>query len=304
MQINKELQKLLTGRVTHYQDTAELFKIKDQTQAEMQAATLALAYGVHHQGEPRKEKFSVQQDEYSTQLLLTDNATAEYFHASGYKLYERNVDPFENVVSEDASKFDAEAMKAHAGAILETAKLDLSGPLEKVQFEKLWQLKASGISYEGKQGRVVINRLVYAYRRFLLGLPVWGGASISIKTASKNVIDSFGIDWRSFDQTPLDKNWVIAPDDAAIKVLDHLQSTNPGKVFTPDDFEVESFDLGYLSQPKRKYQTVLQPVWMARLVSKGPSGLGHAIAVTATDTAYEPIQRTYDAPVVQENRNN
>ena len=89
----------------------------------------------------------------------------------------------------------------------------------------------------------MINRLIYAYRRFVHELPVWGSASIFIKIAAENRTDAFGIDWRQVHDAALTTARVISPEDAAGRALEELQNTNPERTFTPEDFTPEFFAL-------------------------------------------------------------
>jgi len=78
--------------------------------------------------------------------------------------------------------------------------------------------------------------------------------------------------------------------------LEQLQNTNPEKVYTPKDFTVDFFALGYFSHAKTMYQTVLQPVYVAKFISNGFSKMGHVITVPAAGTPYESICRKMTPP--------
>ena len=86
----------------------------------------------------------------------------------------------------------------------------------------------------------MINRLIYAYRRFVHELPVWGSASIFIKIAAENRTDAFGIDWRQVHDAALTTARVISPEDAAGRALEELQEFQsrkdlyPRKILSPN----------------------------------------------------------------------
>jgi hypothetical protein len=67
---------------------------------------------------------------------------------------------------------------------------------DNLQFERLWQIKATGMTLSGQRGVVALCRVVGAFRRYLYELPVWGRASAVVELADDNVIAAAGIDWR------------------------------------------------------------------------------------------------------------
>lgn len=302
MQVDKELLKNLVSKTQCYQEQVPVFRIRQQNATELHAEILRMALPFTGQASTREFRYKAERGETMTRLLLPEGATLTYFHLSGHRIFDRHTDPFTNLVAEDATKLDIETLKKGAGDLVEKHQLNPSGALESLEFERLWQLKASGINQEKQQGNVVVNRLVYAYRRSLAGLPVWGSASVFIKAAADQEVDSFGIDWRPVHDAHIHKAYILDPQDAATRVLEELQHINPERMLAARNCTVESFALGYFSDAKDNFQSFMQPVWVAKFISQGTTRMGRIVVVPATNTAYEPVSRKAGPPPFNERR--
>lgn len=302
MQVDQSLLKNLVAKATCFQEQVPVFRIRPQNATELHATALKMLQPFIASSMDRELKFQMTRTESMTRLGLPEGAFFQYYHVSGYRRFDRLMDPFTRMVAEDAAKLDIESLKKASGDLLHKNQLDPSGSLESLAFERLWQLKACGVSREGRLGTAVVNRLVYAYRRSLSGLPVWGSASVYIKTAADLEVDSFGMDWRPVHDAHIHKAYVLDPEDGGRRILEELQNSNPEKPFTAKDFSVDSFSLGYFSDSKRHFQSFMQPVWVAKLISQGFSRMGRVIVVPATNTAYEPVTRKISPPPFNERR--
>jgi hypothetical protein len=302
MRTNTELQKELVNLTQNYRDTVPIFRLRSTDAAEMHRESLKLAAPFINSYSENEMRYDACLKGAFTHIQMQENATMQYYHASGYKQFQKNTNPFTSIVADDAANVKKEGLENNACSILEKSGLNISGAFETLKFEKLWQLKASGMSQEGIAGKTIINRLVYAYRRFVLDLPVLGCASVHIKTAADNELDAFGMDWRKIAEDPFTKASIISPEDAALRALEQLQNINPEKVFTLKDFQPEYFSLGYFSHSKSNSQSFLQPVYVARFISNGFNKMGHIIAVSATGTPYESICRKVTPPPVNAKR--
>lgn len=296
MRIDKELQKILVEKTNNYRDSVPVFKIRNQNANELHSEALKLALPFTDATQMKELRFDGVQKENHVLLRLPGNATLQYYPASGFKCFQKNTPAFINTISENAEKINRKEFEQVASDILEKNKLNLSGPMDSLRFENLFQLKSAGMSAEGKTTPVVLNRLVYAYRRFVNELPVLGSASVFIKTAANYQLDGFGADWRYLYDAPLTRATIISPEDAAVMALEQLQNTNPEKVYTLKNVEPLSFELGYFSNSKTMYQTILQPVYVARFILNGFSKMGHIIAVPAAGTPYESLCRKVTTP--------
>lgn len=296
MRIDKELQKVLVEKTRNYRDAVPVFKIRNQNASELHNEAIKLALPFTDASQAKELRFDGVQNENHILLRLANNATLQYYPASGFRCFQKNTPEYLKPVSTNAKDVNRKEFENMASDILEKNKLNLSGPMESLCFENLFQLKSAGISPQGETTPVVINRLVYAYRRFVNELPVLGSASVFIKTGGEYELESFGIDWRNVHDAPLTRATIISPEDAAEMALEQLQNTNPERVYASKNVEPLSFELGYYSNAKTIYQTVLQPVYVARFMLNGLSRMGHIIAVPAAGTPFESICRKVTPP--------
>jgi hypothetical protein len=296
MQINSELRKALVEKVQCYQERVPVFRIAPQLlpHLEKQAADMGRRFAASF--DLKEARVSLQRREGRTIFLLPENARLRLFHASGVVSAERGWSPFQHILSPDAQKVDKESLIAQGQEAVSRLGLDRPRENEELRFERLWQLKATGMTREGKPGTVVLTRAVVAFRRYLAGLPIWGRASVFTKLASQAQLDAFGLDWRPVQQEPFDTAHVLDPADGANKVLEALQTYLPGGTFTQEDYYPQLFALGYFSQPKRRPQSVMQPVWVAMFRARGWNTLSRLIVVPAVSTPYEPICRVPEPP--------
>lgn len=302
MRTDKELQKILVEKTTNYRDTLPVFKIRNQNASELHNEAVKLALPFTDTSQVKELRFDWVQKENHTLLRLQNNATLQYYPISGFKCFQKNTPEYLNSISNDAKDIKREEFEKAASDILEKNRLNLSGTMESLCFENLFLLKSAGITPEGKATPVVLNRLVYAYRRYVNEMPVLGSASVFIKTAANYELDSFGIDWRYLYDAPLTRATIISPEDAATMVLEQLQNTNPERVYSTKNVEPLSFELGYFSHSKTTYQTVLQPVYVAKFILNGTSRMGHIVAVPAASTSYESICRKVTPPPFNSDR--
>ena len=202
MRTDEELKKMLVEKVQHYQDTLPVFRVRNLNAQELHSEALKMILPFLETEQLRELRFDSSRNENFTRLNLQENASLLYYHASGYKLFRKNTPPFSKMVSDDAEKADVSAFKGMACDLLEKSRLNVAASNEKLKFERLWQLKAAGMTQEGEKTPAVINRLVYAYRRYVNEVPVWGSASVFIKTAAEYELEEFGIDWRKIQEEP------------------------------------------------------------------------------------------------------
>ena len=304
MRTDKELQKKLVEITANYKDSVPVFKIRIQNAEEIHNEAVRLALPFTNAPQSKELRFDVSQKENHVLLQLQDNATLQYFPASGYKQFQRNTPAYMHPVSENATDTNKQEYENAACNILEKNRLNLSGSLDNLKFENLFQLKSAGMSSEKKLTPVVLNRLVYAYRRFVNELPVLGCASVYIKTAAESQVDAFGIDWRYIHDDPITMTTIINPEEAAKMVLEQLQNTNPQRVYTEKEINIVSFELGYFSHSKVMYQTMMQPVYVARFIFNGKFRMGYVVAVPGSGTSFESICRKVTPPPSNAGRNN
>ncbi len=304
MRADKDLQKMLVEKTANYKDTIPVFKIRNRNIQELHNESVRLVLPFTNALQAKELRFDCVQKENHTLLRLHDNATLQYFPESGCIRFQKNTPGYLNPISEDSKETNKNEFEKAACDILEKNKLNLSGSMDNLHFEKLFQLKSAGMSSERKITPVVLNRLVYAYRRFVDELPVLGSASVFIKTSAENKLDAFGIDWRYLHEDPITMATIMKPEEAAAIALEQLQNTNPERLYTPKEISPISFELGYFSHSKTMYQTIMQPVYVAKFIFTGKFRMGYALAVPASRTPYESICRKVIPPPFNAGRNN
>jgi hypothetical protein len=291
MKIDNELIENLIRKAQFYQEQVPIFQIKQiplpilEKDAEDFARRFVEYCGM------KESKMSTMKKPNRTILQFPEGIKLKVYHASGAMIMDRGWNPLQNIISEKVEKVEKDLFIKQSQEAINNLKLDRSGKNEELRFERLWQIKASGMTKEGKQGNITLARTVGAFRRYLNDLPVWGRASVFIKLASEGQVDSWGLDWRNVCDKPIDEVETLNPDDGAKKIMEEFQTTLPNISFTLEDFEPELFAMGYFSQPKRRAQTIMQPVWIAMFRAKGWTTLNHLIVVPALRVPYEPICR-------------
>jgi hypothetical protein len=286
------LLKKLVEKTCHYRDVVPVFRIEPRPLDELEGSALRMAAGVA--GRDGDAKSRIERRNGRSDVLLQDGVRARVFHASGSLAVSAGLAPMEHLIGEKADKETLTRAAAEAGKRLGLDRFVAPG--EQLVFERLWQIKAAGISGEGVRGREVLCRAVGAFRRYLHDLPVWGRASAVVELAGDDRLAGAGVDWRTVAAEPIDRAKVIAPEAAARAVINDLGSRLPGGEFGDDDFDVAMFSLGYLSLPKRRAQSVFAPVYVAMLVRRGWTTTNYVIAVPGSEKVYESVCRPNQAP--------
>lgn len=287
----KGLEQKLASTVAHYRDEAHVFRIDPHPLDELERMAHELA---SHAAGHEHGKASFLRGKSHTRLALAHGVRARAYHASGALAVHCGLAPMEHLIGEKADE------RAFTEAALSTAKrlgLDRqTSSFERLAFERLWQIKANGITRDRVRGTPVVCRVVGAFRRYVDDLPVWGRASAVVELARENRVGGVGIDWRPIASEPIDRARVIDPERAARAVLADLAGRLPGSEIADEDFEVVMFSLGYLSLPKRRAQGVLAPVYVAMLKRRGWTTMNHVIVVNGAEKMYESVARLTAAP--------
>lgn len=287
-----KLHDMLVEKATGYRDVAAVFRIAPRTLDEMEADAMRLAAGVAgDKGELRRQ---VRRAEGHSEILLSEGVSAKVYHASGAIAVKAGLAPMENLIGTDV---DRDRLKETTIGAAKRLGLDrFIGDGEQLLYERLWQIKANGMSAEGRIGREVVCRAVGAFRRYVDEMPVWGRASAFVEVAGDDRIGAAGVDWRPVMPDPIDRVKVLDPERAAQALLGDLNGRLPGGGFDAEDFDVGMFALGYLSKPKGREQSVLAPVWVAALERRGWGSMNHMIVVGAGEVGYESFCRIAASP--------
>lgn len=149
----------------------------------------------------------------TTTIDLPQNTKIRIYNNSNAMIIKKIMDPFDNIFTD---KVDLEQVKQRIIEVMKKLELDKWGSdLEQVEGERLWKIKASATIAEKVKVPEVLCRVVGAFRRYINKVPVYGRASVFIKVAGNNVVQSAGIDWRTIKTEPVDEIKIIDPDEAA-----------------------------------------------------------------------------------------
>ena len=298
MDYDRELLQSLVKQAEHYRESAEVFRIERRSLVEKKRVAITLAQRFAGRLKFESPRYTLRDKRHKTVIQLPENLSASLYNASGVVVLNSNLKPFEKVISVDvdARAVGSKQLRSWAEDAVNQIPLHQPLPGESLRFEKLWQIKATGITEERRQGPITLARAVGAFRRFIDGLPVWGAASVYVKVASEGTVASAGIDWRPIKKDPIAKVNVIDPEEGGKRVLAELQTYQPDTVFSVEDYRPHFFSLGYLSLPKRREQEMFQPVWVAMFKPLGDLSLSRLIVVPAAPTQFEPIHRLHAHP--------
>lgn len=283
MEVNQKLKQELLGKLSDYYPSMPVYSIRKLSDTETEER--AKYYASQFMGGKSIQSFRSHREDGSTLVSLPWNTTMEIFHNSDSIIIEKKMNPFEHTIKKKLDLKNLTEIAVNVMKKLELDKYKLS--IEHAELEKLWEIKASGITIEEKKLPVILCRIVGAFRRYINEIPVYGGASIYIKIAEDDLVESIGIEWRQIDEKPNAEAKVIHPEVAAEKILKDLGSSSPDHAVTAQDYEPELFALGYYSKPKRQQQNYMQPVYIAMLKSLGLSMLNQIIVIPATHPVFE-----------------
>ena len=162
----------LVEKTCYYRDMVPVFRIEPRPLSEQEELAVQFASGMVRDYEHSKSRIS-RANGYSN-ILFSEGVRARVYHPSGAIALKAGLGPMEHLIGENADK---EALTQSVAAAAKRLLVDrMASQGEKLQFERLWQIKAAGINSVGVRGRDVVCRAVGAFRRYLHDLPVWGRA--------------------------------------------------------------------------------------------------------------------------------
>lgn len=289
-----KLAQALVDRVSNFRKTAPVFNLVQRPLETLERDALEFGRRFAADWGTDERRGDLQRGRQSTVVVFPHDTTVKLFHASGAMIARRALAPGTHLFTQTPAK-DSLISRA-VDVVRRLVPGAAGGTTERLDFERLWQIKAAGRQQSGKEGYEVLCRAVGAFRRFVHDLPVLGRASVFVKLAAGDVVEAAGSDWRACEERAFDEAPVIDPSEGASRVVAELASAAGHAHISAEYYEPDFFGLGYLSFPKRRVQSVLQPVYVALLHPRGWTTLGRVVVVPATDRAYEPIARRLEVP--------
>lgn len=291
MAVEPKFARALVDRLSNYRKTAPVFQLVDRPLEMLEREAFDFGRRFDAAPDAAGARADLQRDKHSTTVLFPGGTTVKLFHASGAMIARRSLPPAAHLFKQAPPK---DTLVSRAQDTVRRLGLGQSpNSVERLEFERLWQIKAAGRQPNGAGGYETLCRAVGAFRRFVHELPVLGRSSVFVKLAADEVVEAAGSDWRPREERAFEEATVIDPSEAALRVASELSGAGSPN---SSNYEVDFFGLGYLSFPKRRVQSILQPVYVALLHSRGWTTLGRIVVVSATERAYEPIGRVLGAP--------
>jgi hypothetical protein len=301
MEVDKELKNNLVNLVSNFRESIPIYPIRQLTFDEIKRNGIYFATKFMQMQNIETFIPHIQESYDSTKAYLSEGVTMRLFHNSNSMTIKKNMAPMNNIITDTTDKRLLTERTVDAVKKLDLEKLKLQ--FEHVEFERLWKIKANGIANENRLGNEILCRVIGAFRRYINKIPVLGRASIFVKLAEKNMIESAGIDWRIIEDRPIDDVKIINPDSAADTIIKNLNSYAPNSIMTTREYEPILFSLGYFSLPRRQPQNYMQPVYVAMFKSIGWTTLNRLIVIPASSDIYEPICRIpQNSPVQNKDR--
>ncbi len=293
MEVDKKLKEALLEKLSNFQESMPVYPIRKLSYEELINNAMDFAY--KFMGSDTSESFaSLNQRKDSSILVgLPEDTKMRIFPNSNTMIIKRKMRPLEYLIKGNLDKKQLTDITINVMKKLELDKWKLS--FEQVEFERLWQIKAGGITMEKYVVPEVLCRIIGAFRRYINKIPVYGRASIFLKIARESLVESVGIDWRQIEEKPIDDVKIIPPEISAETILKNLNSISPNQIITTSNYIPEFFSLGYFSMPKKYEQEYMQPVYVAAFKSVGWTTLNRFILIPATNDVYDSICRTSEA---------
>jgi hypothetical protein len=293
------LARALAESARHYAEKVPVYALERRDRERDEAAALRVGVRFCELHGIGRSRTSVHRAKDRALIDFAEGVRAVVHSPSGAFRIARGWQDHERPLARDAAKLDRDAILAQAVAHTEYLGLNRASGEEGLEFERLWQVKSSGRSSDGKLAPVTVERAIGAFRRHLAGLPVWGRASVYTAIAEDGALAEVGVDWRQVRSEPVDVATVVDPVEGARQVLAELDGFRPESELDRGRYSVDLFALGYFSMPKRRAQSFMQPVWVAMLRGEGRLAVNRLIVVPAAEKAYEPIHRLAADPPVK-----
>ena len=284
----KEMLKQMVGKLEQVPERVEVLGLRQIPAEELEAR----ARGIMREcGKVFKVKLEggdrvVEADR--TLIRLPRGARLVIYHNSGAMRYSSGLAPLEALFEKVELREALVKLVERKVARLNTQ--EWLGAGQRLEFEKLWQVKASAADRSNKPIAPVLCRVVGAYRLFVGELPVWGPASFAVKLAAAGELDFLDLQVRQTNQEVIDEVEVLRPEQAVRALLGQMATLWGRSKFAPAELvEQASLRFGYFSLPKRKTQRVLAPVYVADIQTGGDEPMARQFILAASEKNYLPV---------------
>jgi hypothetical protein len=220
-----------------------------------------------------------------TLVRLPNGARAVGYHASGAMSVTAGLEPMDRPFGPEADKG---SLSKQVFEVADGFELDMwLGRGERLEFERLWQIKAAAADPRANAVEATTVRAVGAYRHVAGELPVWGAASASVKIASGPSFDALTVQVRPTTGDVVDVVPILPPEEAAKAVARQLSGLVTGsKSEFADIVRPTAFMFGYFSHGKRKTQNYLAPAYVAMVRTEGEERFNYLAVVGGSEKEY------------------
>lgn len=292
----------LTALAGDVPDETAVLALQEQTGSQERGVALAhrlaesLGWAVREDTTSRRRATTLLRDPERGRMTV--------YRDSGAVALRTSLAPFDELFDKDPG--DEELIR-HLSEQLDGLHLvDAFSAVERLDFERLWRIRAAGSDPGGAVTDPVLCRAVGAFRHRVRDLPVLGRASAHVEMTGHGTLSSMSATLR----TPADRgSQVLAtirprdPRDAADEVASRVTRALGGQDIG-DEVTPRSFTFGYLSLGRRRAQAVLAPFFVAELtIGGGPDRTrsAHLVPVAGSVERYLGLPRGA-APTTQERK--
>jgi len=291
MRVDTDLLDSLVKHATGYQDRANVFHVEQPAMAASLKSAIELTSLIWPWFDYCNMRPEAVSNAMVASFLLPNDGGLQVFGASGAIAAAMRGVATRKPLEQDERKADRKKLSALAESAARILADAHQAPDEELRFERLWQLKAQGMTLKGERTATALLQVTGAFRRYVHGLPVLGRASVHVTIGADSAVTRWGVDWRRINGKAVAETPVVDPAEGARRVMADLSRRRPEKPFTLADFTPSAFMLGYVSMPRRQKQSILQPAWVAMLEPAGGTTRGQVVAVPAAPDAFEPLFR-------------
>lgn len=279
----------LASRVGEVPEKADIISLKKYSLDEIQQRSkrvLEMIQEVSDMQLKRQER-TIQEDRTLVRMPL--GAQLSIYNSSGAMKFSSGFNPMDFLFKEVESQ---EKLTNRVEKIAGRLNIrELVGENESLNFERLWQIKAAAADQKGNVVSPVLCRIVGAYRHFVSGFPVWGAASVAIKLAGEDRLDSLAVQIREPNGEVVGREKILQPEDAARRAFLQLNNLmHKSEIPVSELVKPKGMHFGYFSLSKRKAQRILAPVYIAEISVEGKDeSQAYVFVLPATEKRYIPL---------------